>query len=209
MTSQKQYECRFCLQTDERQNLIAPCFCKGSYKYVHSKCLLEWYKHAPSKGDRCNVCSFIYKQGPSPLFEDWPTTNLIVSLHLFYPFPMILISHWFYFTLLSYAHVRSDANVYVIYQLGWHLAMSFEFLSAVYRIQNRRAYALEWRRLPRPILPLIHSYLLLILGKTGCIGGVASNICMVYYFYEHRKIIDTLNTNPQRVFLSRRLSTRQ
>ena len=203
MPPQKQYECRFCLQTDEKQNLLAPCMCKGTYKYVHNACLLQWYIQSPTRGDRCNVCSYIYKQDKQSALEGWESTSLFVALHLFHPFPMILFSHWFYFTILSYVRIQSSDLLYTIYQLLFHAAMSFEFLYAVYRVQNRHAYAIEWRRLPRPLLPMIHSYLLLILPTTGVLGGIAANMCMVYYFYEHRYILRYLNENRRLQFLSR------
>lgn len=35
--------CRYCLSDDNVPDLIAPCKCKGSAKYVHKKCLKEWF----------------------------------------------------------------------------------------------------------------------------------------------------------------------
>ena len=34
--------CRICLETDIQKNLISPCECKGSQKWVHYKCLFMW-----------------------------------------------------------------------------------------------------------------------------------------------------------------------
>jgi hypothetical protein len=73
----------------------------------------------------------------------------------------------------------------------------------VYQVHNRQAYALEWQQLPRPLLPMIHSYLLLILPRTGVLGGIAANMCMIYYFYEHRRILDQINRDRQLRFVSR------
>ena len=36
------FECRICLEEDDIQNMITPCLCKGSRKYVHRQCLNEW-----------------------------------------------------------------------------------------------------------------------------------------------------------------------
>lgn len=135
--------------------------------------------------------------------EDWPTTSLFVSLHLFYPFPIIVFSHWFYITMLTYMHIPLSDFLYVAYQFFWHFAVIFEFLYAVYQVHNRQAYALEWQQLPRPLLPMIHSYLLLILPRTGVLGGIAANMCMIYYFYEHRRILDQINRDRQLRFVSR------
>ena len=36
-------ECRYCLFSDNKLNdLIDPCNCRGSMKYVHEKCLIDW-----------------------------------------------------------------------------------------------------------------------------------------------------------------------
>jgi E3 ubiquitin-protein ligase DOA10 len=36
-------ECRYCLYSEEKGNdLIDPCKCGGSMRYVHEKCLLDW-----------------------------------------------------------------------------------------------------------------------------------------------------------------------
>ena len=32
------YECRICLEEDEIENLISPCLCRGTSKYIHEKC---------------------------------------------------------------------------------------------------------------------------------------------------------------------------
>lgn len=35
----KMYQCRICLDTDEKDNLCSPCKCIGTQKYVHKECL--------------------------------------------------------------------------------------------------------------------------------------------------------------------------
>ena len=35
-------QCRYCLCTDPESELINPCKCQGSLKYVHQKCLFDW-----------------------------------------------------------------------------------------------------------------------------------------------------------------------
>lgn len=59
--------CRFCFEDDSEGELIAPCACTGSQKYVHRTCLTRWQAHqtleAASRRSepsnpvvRCNVC---------------------------------------------------------------------------------------------------------------------------------------------------------
>ena len=35
-------QCRYCFSSDPENDLIDPCNCQGSMKFVHQKCLLEW-----------------------------------------------------------------------------------------------------------------------------------------------------------------------
>lgn len=35
--------CRYCLSDENEIDLISPCRCKGSTRYVHKKCLKDWY----------------------------------------------------------------------------------------------------------------------------------------------------------------------
>eukprot|EP00301_Raphidiophrys_heterophryoidea_P005272 c12234_g1_i3.p1 GENE.c12234_g1_i3~~c12234_g1_i3.p1 ORF type:complete len:408 (+),score=118.98 c12234_g1_i3:44-1225(+) len=47
--------CRVCRGPSEPDSpLFHPCYCRGSIKYVHQDCLLQWLKHSRSK--RCEVC---------------------------------------------------------------------------------------------------------------------------------------------------------
>ncbi|CAK9049332.1 Vignain (Bean endopeptidase) (Cysteine proteinase EP-C1) [Durusdinium trenchii] len=56
-------QCRICLE--EGGDLIQPCACEGSMRWVHAECLAEWWKHRsaggvdlPTSGSnlRCDIC---------------------------------------------------------------------------------------------------------------------------------------------------------
>ena len=47
-------ECRYCFSDEDYNDLITPCLCEGSMKYVHTKCLKDW----------------ITKKGSSEIVED-------------------------------------------------------------------------------------------------------------------------------------------
>ena len=63
-------ECRFCLTPDVPTNLISPCNCKGSVRFIHQSCLQNWlrerfrrqYKNlvkrtaAGGTGLKCELC---------------------------------------------------------------------------------------------------------------------------------------------------------
>ena len=45
----EEIECRICRDGDElREPLIAPCGCRGSIRYCHLGCLLEWLRRSES-----------------------------------------------------------------------------------------------------------------------------------------------------------------
>jgi hypothetical protein len=49
--------CRICLDDDIRDNLIAPCACSGSSKWVHRECLDRWRTMNEDRAfARCTEC---------------------------------------------------------------------------------------------------------------------------------------------------------
>ncbi|KAL1296015.1 hypothetical protein HN51_056797 [Arachis hypogaea] len=66
----KLVECRICHDEDEDSNMESPCFCCGSLKYAHRRCIQRWCNE---KGDTtCEICHQQFKPGytaPPPLFQ--------------------------------------------------------------------------------------------------------------------------------------------
>lgn len=56
------YDCRICLETDHQNNLIAPCDCSGTQKYVHIDCLNQWRLENldNEKYYQCEICNRRY-----------------------------------------------------------------------------------------------------------------------------------------------------
>lgn len=52
-------ECRICHEDSNEENLIEPCWCKGSLAKVHSDCLRNWLITRRSKF-KCELCSYKY-----------------------------------------------------------------------------------------------------------------------------------------------------
>lgn len=54
--------CRSCQEEDPESDLIAPCRCSGSIKYVHRKCLDEWRAVSanPESFSKCDICKQLY-----------------------------------------------------------------------------------------------------------------------------------------------------
>lgn len=54
--------CRICLGSDEREEMIAPCRCMGTARWVHRGCLDEWraQERVPLAFTQCPTCRFQY-----------------------------------------------------------------------------------------------------------------------------------------------------
>eukprot|EP00303_Exanthemachrysis_gayraliae_P015531 CAMPEP_0206028526 /NCGR_PEP_ID=MMETSP1464-20131121/45092_1 /ASSEMBLY_ACC=CAM_ASM_001124 /TAXON_ID=119497 /ORGANISM="Exanthemachrysis gayraliae, Strain RCC1523" /LENGTH=117 /DNA_ID=CAMNT_0053402589 /DNA_START=8 /DNA_END=358 /DNA_ORIENTATION=- len=55
-------QCRICLSTDEPEDIIAPCACSGSVRWVHRACLDEWRAQElrANAFEQCELCKFRY-----------------------------------------------------------------------------------------------------------------------------------------------------
>lgn len=52
--------CRVChmeAEEDDGRPLYHPCLCRGSIKYVHQDCLLQWLEASRNSTKRCELCS--------------------------------------------------------------------------------------------------------------------------------------------------------
>lgn len=54
-------ECRICLDAGNTRNLIAPCLCSGTSKWVHRKCLDRWRAESTAAFYSCSSCRFAYR----------------------------------------------------------------------------------------------------------------------------------------------------
>lgn len=55
------HTCRICRgEATAQQPLIHPCKCRGSIRYIHQDCLMEWLLHLPSKSRSCDICNTPY-----------------------------------------------------------------------------------------------------------------------------------------------------
>ena len=52
--------CRYCFSnSDTRGNLVAPCLCSGSLKYIHYDCLIRWIIYGNKM--KCEICNIPFK----------------------------------------------------------------------------------------------------------------------------------------------------
>tara|TARA_A100001015_G_scaffold304030_1_gene394608 strand:- start:2044 stop:2835 length:792 start_codon:yes stop_codon:yes gene_type:complete len=60
---QEEKFCRICLESENPEELISPCLCSGTQKYVHKYCLNTW-RYQDTQSDnfiRCNECRTEFK----------------------------------------------------------------------------------------------------------------------------------------------------
>jgi E3 ubiquitin-protein ligase DOA10 len=200
-------ECRFCLETDTIDNLLSPCSCKGSSKYVHNDCLMNWYTAEPSRGIRCNSCLSEYDREGSHSIESLHTPHIFVLIKMNHPLFSILVCHWI--LILMFNTSRSiisltDTNLfYICYQVVNQLYVFYELSGLVYHVKNKYMYMKMWLTRDCIMLMFLHSYLLATLPETTWIGGMAAEYVTCLYFYTHYKILETINRNYTFRFLSR------
>ena len=58
-----EYICYICLDAGDTDDLISPCKCDGTTKYVHKKCLLNWIYETtnPESREKCTICKHEYQ----------------------------------------------------------------------------------------------------------------------------------------------------
>ncbi|KAI8148067.1 hypothetical protein BJV82DRAFT_315921 [Fennellomyces sp. T-0311] len=61
LTQESTRVCRICLEKDDKFNLISPCQCKGTIKYVHAHCIASWRRSLSQNGRQkelyhCTLC---------------------------------------------------------------------------------------------------------------------------------------------------------
>lgn len=196
-TNQKaQGQCRFCLEDDVVQNLIAPCVCTGSAKYVHNTCLINWYNHQPTKGLTCSVCKIAFTRTFNMLIEQIPTYTMLENVPLQHPLYTIVGNH---FMLFGFVHgivpafIPYEYSLYAAYQIAFHLYYMFEFAALIAPVRARKIYWTRWLKDYRYILPLAHLCFLASIGQTFWVAGMSADICMLMYFFEHLEILTELN----------------
>ena len=59
------YCCGIRISTDRRKQLVAPCTCRGTQRWVHRSCLDEWRSTHRRNAKKCRECRYRYQLGGS------------------------------------------------------------------------------------------------------------------------------------------------
>ena len=142
-------QCRICLDEDGTRELISPCECKGTMKYVHRTCLNKWRINSPNSSSlySCDQCKFeyiltdtrkewkIWKNIEQFNFQLANRDKLLLGLNIY--FYMVLV-----FSICIYKEVESindflrrDDIFYTtswVYNLLFYMVIGFSILSQQY-----------------------------------------------------------------------------
>lgn len=114
-------QCRICLEEDTECNLIHPCNCRGTAKYVHRECIDQWREMSinPIARDVCLECNSEYAvEEEKKLFHT----------HLFdeYSLKRLFLFQYMYFSAACFVYkLISDINISEVYDLfrGFYISM--------------------------------------------------------------------------------------
>lgn len=201
------FPCRYCLDEDTPENLIAPCICQGTMKYVHNRCLLRWYTMNPEIGLNCSICKTECAHTVDQPIEKGLSLELIKRAGLDYPFLVVLLYHWIYiFFCLSVLKIEKFSDMREYYRLFQGLFTGMYLISfsiPVWQVHQKKRYLQKWFCTSRGLLLLFHLYCIWLMPKYTWIGGIPGNLCCFQYFYAHSHILEEINSKIIFRFINR------
>lgn len=146
-------KCRICWRTSYITDLLSPCVCMGSQKYVHFECLSRWIQERDSDNkEKCDVCRHNYQNITIKLKEksfcQWIREGEDVIAQLF---AIVIISAFFLYILnigciqfvISYNQIN-DVIRYIQLVLALFLGIVFT-IGLVVALFVCRAQFKEWQ----------------------------------------------------------------
>ena len=118
-------ECKFCLDTNNQEDMISPCYCKGSLEYVHFECLEYYHSVNDDISDKCRICQYFYNYDKEIKYNVF--SKLFINFFLLYFYNFIYILSCF------------DQNVHYLIKITFFLFVFnkiFEYINLKYIINN-------------------------------------------------------------------------
>lgn len=117
--------CRICFEGEKFNNeLIHPCLCKGTLKYIHLKCLQEWRNiniNNPEKRDNCEICKYHYAIRERIDYLKYKIPNDIVINTLYFVFllgvsPLVWMADYYsdFFTIKIFTFFTHENSIIYI-----------------------------------------------------------------------------------------------
>jgi len=108
-------ECRICFESINNEDLISPCFCRGTSKWVHNYCLQTWRETSDNNEAKikCMECNYKYVLLNTNIPENIKIVNFFVNENneIRGRYIGIYISFLF-FCLLSFPFILEPFEVY-------------------------------------------------------------------------------------------------
>jgi len=197
-------DCRFCLEQDAVSNLIAPCDCKGSSKYVHNTCLVTWVTKNPAINTICKSCGIEYKQLYRKELVEVEQFLHMNYLSIKHGRIVILLFHLLFMIAYQYLYkYESHGTLYMKAQLAFHGLYSVQFIRLIRSVYYVPEYWNAWTTNSRITLPIAHLYFLCMIPSAYWISGIGADICLFSYFDEHLNIVYALQKTIPIQFVSK------
>lgn len=125
--------CRICYDTEKNnKNMISPCKCKGSIKWVHPECLEKWI--TISKKKNCGSCKYTYKmkkKSTYPKLEIFDNYRVKKYISVSILFCLLLSSSYFSYNVLGKNKLHNSNLLYLFDGLKLLTFTSF-FIIAIF-----------------------------------------------------------------------------
>lgn len=116
----KTEQCRICLEDEQPSNMIYPCLCSGTNKYVHDNCLKNWIILTDNREfkKKCPTCHYTYKMSRQDINDNAIKCNELYT-YLSKNFWKPLIGHQTGFIFITLILNIIDINCETNYENGY------------------------------------------------------------------------------------------
>lgn len=208
-------ECRICLEEDILSNLISPCFCRGSNKFVHKQCLDQWRAVSgfDNNSSKCPTCKFEYvlENNNQPKADKFLFFNNfskiiggnIILLLIFNSFLVCGMSYIIFFINNSryylFGHYEKDFNFdsFTVFQLSIIMVTGFYFLLFfIHYFKSNNKHLLKDYFKKIFLLPQITGYFIsiLLLFIYPLVSFLVSSIIINILFKQYLTYMNDLNS---------------
>ena len=210
-----QYECRLCFDPDSIDNLIYPCKCSGTSKYIHKRCLDEWRTLADNRDayKNCFECGHEYQFKNNDILETKCCDSFIKKISknivIFTIFNFIIISliSLFLFTLdknkeLMNVFVKTNTTdvyegeniiCYLIWgSLSYLLLLLFLFMGLFLNVKNKKLYCKHYCHNKNAYLFIIALLIMIVITMNIIFGLFILSIGLQYLLNNHMYTMEKL-----------------
>lgn len=192
-------QCRFCLSSNDAEinQLISPCNCKGSIKFVHSNCLNRWrYVDIERNGRTCSLCMTRYILPRLYEYEVVPKLNTLTLYVINYPGLTLSFYHYIFIVIISSSqNTNTLQNIQTIYNGSQYIfhGIYAVLLAQNWKVHNKAMYFAHVKTIWPFLFLAFHGLLLSLFQQSPqCIGPLLSFYLGVYWKF-HTRVLQKIN----------------